>query len=82
MPQLLTMPPGSMRTGAGALLPSPRGRPRFMPDGVWEIFQGLFGIILALFLWRATHNWWGWLALWLPGSAFILYGIWKAWKSR
>jgi hypothetical protein len=38
------------------------------------IFNGLVAASLSLILWKTTGNVWGWLALFLPGCALILYG--------
>jgi hypothetical protein len=40
------------------------------------IFSGLTGLFASLAVWRLTNNWWGWLALALPGGVLVLYGWW------
>ncbi|HEV8503738.1 MAG TPA: hypothetical protein VGR63_19355 [Casimicrobiaceae bacterium] len=39
------------------------------------IANGLIALALALLLWRLTHNFAGWLALFAPGSALVLRGV-------
>jgi hypothetical protein len=41
------------------------------------IVQGLMALALALLMWRLTHSLWGWLVFFLPGSALVLYGIYR-----
>jgi hypothetical protein len=39
-----------------------------------SIINGLIALVLALLLWRLTHSFWGWLALFLPGAALVVWG--------
>ena len=48
-----------------------------MPRGVMEVFQGVFILILALLLWRATGSFFGWLALFVPGAGYVAWGLVK-----
>lgn len=41
------------------------------------VCNGLIGLFFALLMWRWQHSFWGWAALFLPGSFFILWGWWK-----
>ena len=34
-------------------------------------------LALALLMWRLTHNVIGWLVFFLPGSALVLWGIYR-----
>jgi membrane-bound ClpP family serine protease len=38
------------------------------------IFNGLVALSLSLIIWKFTGNFWGWLALSVPGSALVIYG--------
>jgi hypothetical protein len=38
------------------------------------VVNGLIALALSLALWEITHNFWGWLALFAPGSALVLMG--------
>jgi hypothetical protein len=46
-----------------------------MGKAVSSLFIGIFILILALFIWRITENFWGWLALFLPGAFYVFWGI-------
>jgi hypothetical protein len=41
------------------------------------IIKGMMILCLALLMWRLTHNVWGWLVFFLPGSGIMLYGIYR-----
>ena len=48
---------------------------RFMPATVVvAIVNGIFALGLALLMWRITHSFLGWLALFVPGSILVLWG--------
>ena len=53
-----------------------------MNEGVKEIFLGIFVVFLALLLWRATHNVWGWLVFFIPGTGYIVFGLVKVIRDR
>ena len=53
-----------------------------MSDSVKNLFTGIFVLILALFMWRMTHNIWAWLVFFIPGSGYTLFGIWQVIKER
>jgi hypothetical protein len=40
------------------------------------------GLIGALAIWRLTGNFWGWLALSLPGAALVFYGWYLIFKGE
>jgi len=40
-----------------------------------KLFLGVFILILAMTLWRITGNFWGWLALFIPGAWFVVTGL-------
>lgn len=45
------------------------------------VLNGLAGVLLSLAMWKITDNFWGWLALFTPGSLLILYGGWMIFRS-
>jgi hypothetical protein len=38
------------------------------------MINGLIALALSLAMWEITHSFWGWLALFVPGSALIFIG--------
>lgn len=48
-----------------------------MSKGVQALMFGLFGIILSLLMWRITHSFVGWALMFIPGSCFIAYGLYR-----
>lgn len=38
------------------------------------ILNGLMAFTLSLIVWKLTGNFWGWLALALPGAFLLFYG--------
>jgi hypothetical protein len=53
-----------------------------MSPGVYELVNGICALIASLLIWKITGNYLGWLVLFVPGSAFVLTGLWKSWKDR
>jgi hypothetical protein len=53
-----------------------------MPRGMAELFQGVFVLFLALLLWRATQSFIGWAALFFPGAAYTLWGLYLVIRHR
>lgn len=51
-----------------------------MPDAAKDLFLGIFILILALLMWRATGNFWAWLLFWAPGSFYIMMGLVKIFR--
>ena len=48
-----------------------------MSRGIRAIFLGMFIVLLAWIVWRATGSYWGWLALFVPGGIYVLFGcVW------
>jgi hypothetical protein len=47
-----------------------------MTKGLKFLFTGIFVTILALFMWRTTHNIWAWLVFFIPGGYYTFNGIW------
>jgi membrane-bound ClpP family serine protease len=52
-----------------------------MPDPVKDIALGIFILFLALIMWRVEENFWAWLALFIPGSFYVVWGIIKVLKD-
>lgn len=50
---------------------------RPVTKGGLALFNGLFGVILALLLWRLTRNWYAWAVLFYPASVIILWGCYR-----
>jgi hypothetical protein len=50
--------------------------------GVRELFQGVFILILALLIWRATGSFLGWLALFAPGAGYVVVGLVKVLRGE
>ena len=42
--------------------------------GTGRIVNGLIALALSLALWHITHSFVGWLALFAPGAALVLWG--------
>jgi hypothetical protein len=45
------------------------------------IFLGIFILILSLIMYKSTHNIYGWLILYMPGSSFTLYGLYLIFRD-
>ena len=46
-----------------------------MGKGLSFLFLGVFILILALFMWRTTGSFAGWLVLFIPGSLYVFRGL-------
>jgi len=56
---------------------------RFMPATfLAALVNGVAALLLALAMWRLTHSFVGWLALFVPGSILILWGGWILLRDR
>lgn len=56
---------------------------RFMPATfLAALVNGVVALLLAIAMWRITHNALGWLALFIPGSILILWGWWILLRDR
>ena len=53
-----------------------------MKAGVKEFFMGIFVLLLALIMWRATHSFWAWLVFFIPGAFYVLFGLCQVIKER
>jgi hypothetical protein len=38
------------------------------------IVNGLIALTLSFAIWKLTGSFWGWLALFLPGAALVIWG--------
>ena len=46
-----------------------------MGKSLSSLCLGVFILILALFMWRTTGSFAGWLVLFLPGSLYVFRGL-------
>ena len=46
-----------------------------MTGSAGAILNGIFALILALVVWRMTHSFIGWAALFAPGAGLVLWGL-------
>ena len=53
-----------------------------MSPGIYELANGLCALIASLLIWKLTHNIWGWGVLFVPGSVFVVVGLWKVLKDH
>ena len=54
-----------------------------MSRGVRYILLGMFILLLSWALWGITANFYGWLALFIPGSFYVLQGaVWVVEDNR
>jgi hypothetical protein len=47
-------------------------RTSVMSRGIGSASLGIFVLFLSWILWKTTGSYWGWLALFLPGSVYVL----------
>jgi hypothetical protein len=59
----------AMRASAKAV-----SRTSVMSRGIGAVCLGLFILALSWIVWKTTGSSWGWLALFLPGGAYVLAG--------
>jgi hypothetical protein len=52
-----------------------------MQKGVQSTITGIFICILALLMWRLTHNFIGWFIIFVPASFYTLYGVYHIFKD-
>ena len=45
------------------------------------IMNGLIALLFSLLVWKLTLNYFGWLALFIPGSVLVLYGVYRVMKE-
>lgn len=45
------------------------------------LVNGLIALALSLVVWHVTDSFWGWLALFAPGSVLVAWGWYVALKS-
>ena len=45
------------------------------PQGISSLLLGIFILILALIMWRATASFLGWAALYIPGAFYTFRGL-------
>lgn len=46
-----------------------------MDKAAWNLSLGIFILCLSLIVWRATGNFAGWLALYIPGAVYVFRGL-------
>jgi hypothetical protein len=46
-----------------------------MAQGISSLLLGIFILILALIVWRATGNFLGWAVLYIPGAIYTFRGL-------
>ena len=52
-----------------------------MSKNIEYLSLGIFIIILSLIVLNFTHNNYGWLILYIPGSAYTLYGLYLTFRD-
>jgi hypothetical protein len=45
-----------------------------MAQSIRTVGLGLFIMLLSWIVWKDTGNFWGWLALFIPGGIYVLLG--------
>jgi hypothetical protein len=54
----------------------------FWSKGVGRLFEGILVLGLSIVIWRLTGNYWGWLALFLPGAFLTTYGVYLVFREE
>lgn len=52
-----------------------------MLDAAKDIILGIFILMLSLIMWKAEQNFWAWLALFIPGSFYVILGAIKGFRE-